>query len=177
MATTTTDEQTVLRNPTKEDGAAIWSLIRRCKPLDENSMYCNLLQCDHFSDTCIVAETAGEIRAWVSGYVPPSEPDSLFIWQVAVDASARGEGLGKKVISALMNEVSDNDDFGDIRRLKTTITRSNEASWGLFESFADDTGAELSSEAYFKEEDHFDGAAPTEHMVTITFKEALRLAS
>ena len=32
-----------LRKPTSEDGSAIWDLVRSCKPLDENSMYCNIV--------------------------------------------------------------------------------------------------------------------------------------
>ncbi len=59
----------VLREPEAEDGADIWALVRDCKPLDENSMYCNLIQCDHFSDTCIVAELDDEI---VAGFRPIS---------------------------------------------------------------------------------------------------------
>ena len=38
-----------LRLPQAEDGAAIWDLVQSCKPLDENSMYCNMIQCDHFA--------------------------------------------------------------------------------------------------------------------------------
>ena len=49
-----------LRKPTASDGADIWELVRSCRPLDENSMYCNLLQCDHFADTCVLAELSGE---------------------------------------------------------------------------------------------------------------------
>jgi L-2,4-diaminobutyric acid acetyltransferase len=50
------DSQPILRKPEGEDGSAVWDLVRECKPLDENSMYCNLIQCDHFSDTCVLAE-------------------------------------------------------------------------------------------------------------------------
>ena len=44
-----------LRRPTATDGADIWALVKTCKPLDENSMYCNLVQAEHFRDTCVVA--------------------------------------------------------------------------------------------------------------------------
>ncbi len=44
----------VFRKPDAKDGSEIWKLIQRCKPLDENSMYCNLVQCDHFRDTCVI---------------------------------------------------------------------------------------------------------------------------
>src|SRR3546814_13244218 len=63
------------RMPKAEDGAAISKLIAACPPLDRNSAYCNLLQCSHFADTCIVAERDGYIAGWISGYRPPSEPE------------------------------------------------------------------------------------------------------
>ena len=45
--------------PTSQDGAGVFDLVARCKPLDENSMYCNLLQCSHFADTSVVTRNDG----------------------------------------------------------------------------------------------------------------------
>jgi L-2,4-diaminobutyric acid acetyltransferase len=83
-----------LRKPTAEDGAAVWELVANCKPLDENSMYCNLIQCEHFADTCVLAELDGEAVGWISGTsrLPIRLP--IFVWQVAVSEKARGMGLG-----------------------------------------------------------------------------------
>src|SRR3546814_7919148 len=89
------------RMPKAEDGAAISKLIAACPPLDRNSAYCNLLQCSHFADTCIVAERDGYIAGWISGYRPPSEPDRFFIWQVAVSETARGAGRSEEHTSEL----------------------------------------------------------------------------
>lgn len=155
-----------LRKPVSEDGAAIWELVRDCKPLDENSMYCNLLQCDHFRDTSVVAELDGEIVGWVSGYIVPNEA-TLFVWQVAVGPAARGLGLGGKMLAHLINR----DECAEVEALKTTITEDNDASWGLFRSFARRQGGELTDEVHFHEEDHFGGAHDTEHMVTIALPE------
>ena len=47
-----------LRKPESTDGYALNSLVERCKPLDTNSVYCNLLQCSDFADTSIAAENA-----------------------------------------------------------------------------------------------------------------------
>lgn len=161
------------REPVAEDGMAIFELVRDCKPLDENSPYCNLLQCDHFSDTCVVAEIDGEIAGWVSGYLKPGSDDTLFIWQVAVSDKARGRGLGRKMINAiLMRDVCENVDT-----IQTTITRDNEASWALFRSFARRMGGDLSSQAHFLRQDHFDGEHATEHMVTIRLPEPARMAA
>lgn len=152
-----------LRAPELADGATIWELIRDCGPLDDNSMYCNFLQCDHFSDTCVVAELEGEIVGWVSGYIVPSEPETLFIWQVAVAESARGMGVGKRMLAHLL----DREACAEVTQLKTTITRDNQASWALFTSLADGLEASMDREAHLKKDEHFDGRHPTEYMVTI----------
>ena len=152
-----------LRKPDATDGADIWNLIRECKPLDENSMYCNLIQAEHFRDTCVVAELDGEIVGWISGHMIPGE-DAFFVWQVAVSAKARGLGLGRKMLLHLVAR----EECIDATRLKTTITEDNDASWALFRSFAKAVGGRLTDRAHYKRDDHFGGQHDTEHMVTIT---------
>jgi len=162
-----------LRMPAREDGAGIHALIRACKPLDENSMYCNLLQCDHFRDSCVVAEMDGRVVGWVSAYVMPNDPETLFVWQVAVDDSARGTGLGRRMLAHLLER----DVCRTVRRLQTTITTDNGASWGLFSRFAEHVGGRLDSQAYFTRDVHFQGLHATEHLVTIVVPERLKLAA
>jgi len=159
--------------PTAEDGSAVWDLIRACEPLDENSMYCNLLQCDHFAETCVLAERDGEVLGWISAYIPPAEPDTLFVWQVAVSEQARGLGLGKK----MLREIVGREICADVRKLRTTITRDNDASWGLFSSFAREMGAPMEREPHFTRDEHFDGHHATEHMVTIGAFGAMKAAA
>jgi L-2,4-diaminobutyric acid acetyltransferase len=83
----------LLRKPDATDGIRVADLVAICPPLNRNSLYCNLLQCTDFSDTCILAEKNGKAVGWISGYRPPNEPATLFIWQVAVHERARGLGL------------------------------------------------------------------------------------
>jgi L-2,4-diaminobutyric acid acetyltransferase len=45
-----------IRVPQPGDGPRIWRLIKAAGALDTNSLYCNLLQCSHFAETCAVAE-------------------------------------------------------------------------------------------------------------------------
>ena len=156
-----------LRKPLATDGAAIWELVKSCKPLDENSMYCNLVQADHFKDTCVVAELDGEVVGWISGHMIPSE-DALFVWQVAVGEKARGMGLGK----SMLLELIERDACDDATSLKTTITRDNVASWALFRGFARTIGGTLSDEPHFKRDTHFEGRHDTEHLVSITLPKA-----
>lgn len=162
-----------LREPVREDGAAIWELISACQPLDENSMYCNLLQADHFRDTCVVGERDGQIVGWISAYRLPYDPDTLFVWQVAVDESARGTGLGGRMLRDLMARRA----CRGVTRLQTTITRDNAGSWALFRSFARRQGGQLDAQAHFTRDTHFRGLHATEHMVTITLPERLRRAA
>ncbi|MBY8823402.1 diaminobutyrate acetyltransferase [Sphingomonas colocasiae] len=145
------------------DGPAITRLIARCPPLDVNSAYCNLLQCTHFADHCIVAEREGEVVGWVSGYRPPSDPQSLFIWQVAVSTQARGQGLAARMIEALLARPS----AAGVTHLTTTVTSDNRPSWALFGALAQRWKAPLDKTLHFERESHFAGAHPSEWQARI----------
>lgn len=152
-----------MRSPTAADGERVWKLVKACPPLDENSLYCNLLQCVHFAGTCMLAEMEGEAVGWVSGYRPPERPEALFIWQVAVHEKARGRGLAARMIEALLQR----DAVKGVTRIETTITPDNKSSWALFAKLADRLGAEMSSAVLFDREKHFGGRHESEHLVTI----------
>ena len=163
-----------LRKPTKADGASVWQLVAECQPLDLNSMYMNVVQCDHFAETCILAEQGDKVLGWISGHIPPETPDTIFVWQVAVHADARGLGLGKRMLRALLQRPA----CAQVTRLETTITRSNDASWGLFRSFARDSGAPLSDAPHYECDAHLNGEHATEHLVTIDLpRRRLRLVA
>jgi len=151
------------RHPVSDDGKRVWDLIASCPPLDQNSLYCNLLQCSHFASTCMIAERDGDLVGWISGYRPPEEPDTLFVWQVAVSENARGLGLAKKMIGALLAS----DGARGVKRIKTTITESNAASWAMFKGAAKALDAPIAHESFFDRERHFGGRHDTEFLVTI----------
>ena len=152
-----------LRQPAALDGPAVHALVSRCPPLDVNSLYCNLLQCSMFSTTCIVAERNGEIVGFISGFIAPGSSNTLFIWQVAVAPEARGSGLGKAMLMALLQRPA----CQRVSQLQTTVTPSNQASWALFESLAKALNATLCSQELFTRETHFNSQHETEMLVTI----------
>lgn len=126
------------RSPTTADGAAIWRVVTESGVLDPNSCYMYLLLCKDFAETCVVAECQGRIVGFVTGYRPPARPDSIFLWQVGVDGSMRGRGLGKRLLAAFLQSPG----AAGVNRLETTISPSNEASKALFASVARAIGAE-----------------------------------
>lgn len=152
-----------LRKPTAEDGPAVSELVSACPPLDENSCYCHLLQCTDFSDTCSLAEANDQPVGWVSGYLPPREPSTLFIWQVAVHPAARGLSLGKQMILDILRRRI----CVGIDRLKTTVTPDNSASRGMFRSLSKTLDGSHHEEVHFERERHFDSRHNSEHLITI----------
>ena len=149
--------------PRSEDGAAVHDLIAACPPLDTNSLYMNLIQTTHFANTCALAREDGEVIGWVSGHIPPEEPDVFFLWQVAIGEKARGKRIPKRLVADIFSRPS----CKDVRFLKTTITPDNEASWGLFKSIARWLDAPLQESPFFDEDKHFKGRHDSEILVTI----------
>lgn len=152
-----------LRQPASEDGPAVTRLVADCPPLDLNSSYCNLLQCDHFADTCVVAEIDGRMVGWISAYRPPSEPDEIFVWQVAVHESARGQGLGGRMLA----ELARRPQVRDAARLTTTVTEDNAPSMAMFTAFARRHGMEVSRTLKFDRDRHFEGRHDAEWQLSI----------
>ncbi len=152
-----------LRKPVKDDGFRLNQLVAQCPPLDPNSIYCNLLQCSHFADTAVAAEKNGDLVGFISGYIPPKQPETVFVWQVAVHAKGRGQGLAKRMLKAIVAQQGSNS----VSHMETTITADNDASWALFRSFARDMGAELSYEEHFIKDVHFGGQHDSEFLLRI----------
>ena len=111
-----------LRKPTKDDGYRLHQLVAECPPLDPNSIYCNLLQCSHFAETGVAAEKEGDLVGFISGYIPPQQPETVFVWQVAVHEKGRGQGLAKR----MLKEIVGRDACSNVTHLEPTNTEDNE---------------------------------------------------
>lgn len=133
-----------MRQPAPEDGPALWALARH-NGLDLNSRYAYLLQGAHFSDTCVVAADGRAIVGFVTAYRPPTRPDAIFVWQVAVRADARGRGLA----SLMLHRVLTRPACRDARYLEATVTPSNAASQRLFRGVARRLGVECRESEFF----------------------------
>ena len=145
----------LFREPTPTDAAAIHRLVHRCRPLDPNSPYAYMLLALHFRGTCVVAEQGQRVVGFLSAYVPPQQQDTIFVWQVAIDPEARGQGLAGR----LLDELLARDVCAGVSFLETTVTPSNQPSRRLFGALARRLAAPLDTSVLFPAE-LFDGAEP-----------------
>ena len=128
----------LIRTPRIEDGAEMWRVVTETGVLDANSGYLYLLLARDFADTCVVAEEAGQLLGFVTGYRRPAAPDTVFLWQVGLRPTAQGRGLGRRLVHAFLASPG----ARDAAYLETTVTPSNEPSRALFRAVARDFEAE-----------------------------------
>lgn len=145
-----------IRSPRLEDGGAMWQLAERSERLDVNSAYYYLMFCKPFAPTSVVAEdrAAGRLVGFVTGLFWPDDPRTLFVWQVGVDAAARGRRVASRMLDGLLAAEA----CREATHLETTVTPSNEPSMALFHSLARRRGAACEESVFFRAE-HFPSEA------------------
>ena len=114
----------VIARPGVGDGAAMWRLARDSEVLDLNASYAYLLWARDFAATSVVARVDGEAGGFVSGYRRPDRPDTLMVWQVAVDEEHRGHGLARRMLDHLVERGRHSG--APFSHLETTITELRE---------------------------------------------------
>ncbi|MFD0959005.1 diaminobutyrate acetyltransferase [Paenibacillus chungangensis] len=142
------DGKLLYRMPSVEEGAKAWELVRDSGVLDLNSAYSYLMLFDLFRDTCCVAVEEGELVGFVSAFRKPTETSTLFVWQIGVSAKMRGRGVGKALIRQLLQRVG----TANVQYIEATISPGNMPSSKLFQSVADELGAECAIRDYYSSE-------------------------
>ncbi|MBB6731739.1 diaminobutyrate acetyltransferase [Cohnella zeiphila] len=134
------------RPPRAEDGRRMAELVRASGELDVNSTYCYAMLGQWFSETCLIAETKeeGRLAGMVTGFRLPSDPLTLFVWQIAVDSRYRGQGVAMALLNELTAEL-------DVRFVETTISPSNGPSRRLFQKWADSLRMAITVSEGFRE--------------------------
>lgn len=134
--------------PVVSDGQALYRITRDSGALDVNSSYAYLLWCRDFARTSAVARIAGDVVGFVTGYLRPDAPDTVVVWQIAVDAAHRGKGIAAELLEHLVERMLAHG----VRYLETTITADNTASITLFSALARRRAADLVREELFTSE-------------------------
>lgn len=158
-----THHHILVRQPTPDDGSAVHNLIRKSVFLDDNSLYCYLALCSHFSDTSVVATLGHDLAGVITAYIPPQQPDTLFVWQVAVDPAAQGRGLASRMLDHILQRAATRH----IRFVETTVTADNLASRAMFDSLARRYDADIHESVMFDRERHFLNLHDTEYKLRI----------
>lgn len=140
----------IIRKPRVEDGAKLHELVAASEEMDDNSCYLYLLLCQDFADTCVVAEQDGAVVGFVTAYIPPQRPTSLFVWQVVVAPEARRQGLAGRMLDSLIAQFPGER----LEFVEATITPDNQPSRRLFGALARSLGTEIAFTPYFRA-DHF----------------------
>lgn len=137
----------IFREPTVSDAESIWNLVASNKPLDENSKYLYILLCHQFSKTCVVAEYDSKIIGFLSGFISPKNPDTLFVWQAAVDDEFRNKGVAKELTFKALSQTDPS-----VRFVEATVTPSNKASLKFLQNFASQLDANFTKTSLFSTE-------------------------
>ncbi len=162
-ANTAAIDPLTIRCATIADGPALWRLAGRCDGLEQNTLYAYVLLCSHFRETTLVAQRAGEVVGFVAAYRPPTTPDCVFVWQVAVAANGRGQGLATRLIRSLLATPV----CADARWLTATVALGNTASQRLFSGIAHRLNVACSVERGFDAEHFGAGAHEVEQLFRI----------
>ncbi|WP_018682485.1 diaminobutyrate acetyltransferase [Actinokineospora enzanensis] len=128
-----------IAEPSTSDGSELWRIARDSRTLDLNSSYAYLLWCRDFADTSAIAWRAGRPVGFVIGFVRPTEPETVVVWQIAVDGDQRGLGVAGRLLDHLLDRLAPRG----VRHLETTISPGNDASIALFQALARRRGADL----------------------------------
>lgn len=123
----------------------MWEIARDSQVLDVNSPYAYVLWSQDFSETSIVAEVDGDVVGFVTGYRRPTAPDTLMVWQVAVDDAQRGKKIARRMLCGLFERCVPDG----VVAINTTISPDNEASQRLFAGAARALGLRFAREPFF----------------------------
>jgi L-2,4-diaminobutyric acid acetyltransferase len=126
-----------IRRPQLSDGNAVWELARRTESVDPGGRHALPALLQHLAETSLVAEVEGRLVGFVGGYRPPTNLPTLFIWQIDVEPTLHGQGLGRGLLHGLIQCPG----CDGVEYLEATVGSSNLAAKRLFEGFAGDLNA------------------------------------
>lgn len=126
-----------LRPARERDAAAVTALAASCPPLDGYQLHQYSIFLRHFGDWCWVSDrdNEGETHA-LAGYVvampTTTSPDTVFLWEIAVDPALRGESLAQQLVAQVETRARERG----FARVELTVDPTNAPSLRLFERLA-----------------------------------------
>lgn len=152
-----------VREARPEDGAQLWRLVKESESLELNSGYSYVMMSRFFSDSCLVAEEDDQVIGFVAAFVPPSDPDAVFVWQIGVDRGHRGRGLAGRLLLELLKT----ERCRPLKRLIATVSPDNKPSMALFRSLARRLDTGFDQRPFFPGEVFPEPGHEPEHLVEV----------
>ncbi len=118
-----------IRKATQDDFLKVHQLTAVCLPMENYPEHVYKIILRYFGDYCFIAEEKRKIVGFVMGIVPQSFLGTYFLWQIGVDPSYQGQGIGGELIKKVEKELRKQ---GFIR-IEVTIDPVNIPSQKLFE--------------------------------------------
>ncbi len=118
----------MIRKATQEDFLKVHQFTAGCPPMENYPEHVYKIILRYFGDYCFVAEENGQIIGFAMGIVPESFPCTFFLWEIGVDPSYQGQGIGGKLVRDVENELRKRE----FKRIEVTIDPVNLPSQKLF---------------------------------------------
>ncbi len=93
----------------------------------------------------MVATNGSSLVGCITGYRPQQRSDTLFVWQVAVSTSCRGQRLAYHMLRHLLSR----PELEDVSWVEATVGPDNVASRSLFAGLAKEREVRMSSTPLF----------------------------
>lgn len=141
------------REPAPADGLAVWEMVREQPKLDLNSAYLYVLWFRDFADCSAVAVADDEVIGFVMGYRRPSAPDTLFVWQEAVQARHGVPDLGIDLFDHVVKQQMDKG----VKYVEATVSKDNLPIILVLKKVAKKHGVPIEKQDVLFGADHFPG--------------------
>jgi diaminobutyrate acetyltransferase len=152
----------VIRKAREKEFLNVYEFIASCGVLETYGAHFYRIVIRYFRDTCYLAERDGKILGFMWGFLSQTDPHTFFLWQIGVDPSTRGEGIGGRILEAAERELAERG----CHRIELTIDPSNRPSQRLFEkrgyrNISDEEGRTIEVEGvlavcgYYRPDGHF----------------------
>lgn len=118
-----------IRNATTNDYSVLRTLAKENKPLDLHTPYTYWVCCNYYSQYCFVLERNHRPIGYIMAI---SNKDCVFVWQIAISESFRGQHLSGILIDAVAKKAIA-DGYSE---LQVTISPKNLASYYSFYNYS-----------------------------------------
>lgn len=130
------NESITTRNFEESDVDMVRKFVSLCKPLDLHSPFTYWILAKYFRDYCFILLEEDKIIGFISSIKSASDYNNLYLWQIGIAESKRGQGYAAMLIDKVVEQARKSD----CKKIQFSIAPENEPSHNAFNSYADING-------------------------------------